>query len=93
MFFQGLIGFLLLIGGAYAIWKFVIAPGLKGAGIDIEEGEDIITEDTKKLEKMKKQYEDMKASTEAVKEQLDLKKQIKEMEKKIEKAKKKMKKL
>lgn len=83
MFAQGIIGFLLLLGAAYAIWRIVIAPALKAKGIDIDKGDDIVNEDTKELEKMKAKYEDMKASSDAVEEMVELKKDIEFMEQKI----------
>lgn len=88
MFFQAIATLLLFVGAAFVIWKFVIAPALKAKGIDIDAGDDVINEDTKKLERMQKQFEDMKASTEATDEMVELQKDIEYMKEKIARNKK-----
>lgn len=81
MFFQALIYLAIVIGGGWAIWKFVVEPILLEKGM--VEKADVKTNYTKKLDELKKQHEKISASSGAVEKSLKLSKQIKKMENKI----------
>jgi len=83
MFFQMLIYILILISGAWILWKYVIQPLLQGTGIIEEEEDPIKTEYTKKLEKLQNELAEKEVSNEAIEECVEIKEKIKELERQI----------
>jgi Tfp pilus assembly protein PilO len=83
MFFQMLIYIVILISGAWILWKYVIQPLLQGTGVIEEEEDPIKTEYTKKLEKLKDELAEKEVSSEAIGECVSIKAQIKELERQI----------
>jgi hypothetical protein len=96
MFFQGIIGILLLIGFAFGIWKLIVKPLLEGAGIQVDaEAVEKLTEYQMRRDALSLKLDNLTKDAEAAEdigsieiEMIDLKDQIKTVEDKIKEMKK-----
>lgn len=84
MFFQLIFEVLLIILAFYCIWKYVLDPIFKAAGIEKEEvKKDIKTAQTIRLKILKDKYEKITVSQKASEESVALMEKIKDLEDKI----------
>ncbi len=77
MLFQGIFTLLILIGGFWCVWKFLISPRI--------EDEPQEAQHTKILKKKLEELQDMKQEYEDVKMERDVTSQLKELDDEIEK--------
>lgn len=96
MFFQGIIGIVLLIGFAFAIWKIIVKPLLEGAGVQVEaEKEEKLTMYQVRRDALRTKLDNLTKDADAAEdigimeeEMIDLKDQIEIIEDKIKEIKK-----
>ena len=79
MFGQSMIYFVIFLIFIVALWKLVIKPILKDQGVQVDDilDETIRTNDTERLEEVKKEKAEASASANAVIDELELVKDIK----------------
>ena len=96
MFFQGLIGIVLLIVFAFGIWKIIVKPLLEGAGVQVEaEKEEKLTMYQVRRDALNTKLDNLTKDAAAAEdigmieqEMIDLKDQIKTVEDQIKQMKK-----
>lgn len=93
MFFQALTYIAIILIAVWAIWKWVVKPVLEAQGIEVEDPPEVITNQTKVLETLKKRYEEKSVSSKAALEGLELAKEISRLENEIKEANEKRKEL
>ena len=83
MFFHGIGVIIIILTGAWCLWKFIITPFLEHNGIEVDEEEEVKTDHTKRLAKTKDEYVKKTASVNAIREEADLTDAIRGMEDEI----------
>lgn len=90
MFAQAIIYLLIAILFCWLLWKFVIKPIMEAYGIEIEE-DIVITDQTRKLKKLREEAKLMSESAKAAEEGIEVAKDIKYFEDRIKESEEKIK--